>query len=100
MVLAPVCDSAVQARITNWCQRENAAALNEQMNDEAKAEQFYKEAIQLYQDQLGMEEHLDHARAINNLARLYDRQGRYEEAEPLYQQALKIRQQHLDVLEK
>ena len=30
------------------------------------------------------------ATSLNNLALLYDSQGRYEEAEPLYLQALKI----------
>ena len=30
------------------------------------------------------------ATSLNNLANLYDSQGRYEEAEPLYQQALEV----------
>ncbi|TRU04356.1 MAG: tetratricopeptide repeat protein [Microcystis sp. Msp_OC_L_20101000_S702] len=32
---------------------------------------------------------------LNNLAKLYQSQGRYEEAEPLYQQALDIAEQAL-----
>ena len=34
--------------------------------------------------------------ALNGLANLYTQQGRYEEAEPLYQQALRIREQSLE----
>jgi tetratricopeptide (TPR) repeat protein len=36
------------------------------------------------------EEHPDMALSLNNLAALYDNQGRYAEAEPLYQRALAI----------
>jgi tetratricopeptide (TPR) repeat protein len=39
--------------------------------------------------------HPSTAQGLNNLADLYDRQGRYEEAEPLFQQALTIREQVL-----
>ena len=34
-------------------------------------------------------------RSLNNLARLYDDQGRYAEAEPLYKRALAIREKAL-----
>ncbi|MDB9349358.1 tetratricopeptide repeat protein, partial [Nodularia spumigena] len=37
--------------------------------------------------------HPDVATSLNNLANLYYSQGRYDEAEPLYLQAFKIRQQ-------
>ena len=37
-------------------------------------------------------EHPDTAVSLNNLAGLYKSQGRYEEAEPLYQRALAIRE--------
>jgi tetratricopeptide (TPR) repeat protein len=36
------------------------------------------------------EEHPSVAASLNNLALLYDSQGRYAEAEPLYQQALEM----------
>lgn len=36
------------------------------------------------------ETHPDYATDLNNLAGLYESQGRYAEAEPLYQQALTI----------
>ena len=36
------------------------------------------------------ENHPDYARSLNNLAGLYDSQGRYDEAKSLYQQALEI----------
>ena len=40
-------------------------------------------------------EHPRLATALNNLASLYKRQGKYEQAEPLYQRALAIREQQL-----
>ncbi|MEH2316744.1 tetratricopeptide repeat protein, partial [Nostoc sp.] len=41
------------------------------------------------------EEHPDVALSLNNLAALYDSQGRYSEAEPLYMQALDILERRL-----
>ncbi len=38
---------------------------------------------------------VDHATALNNLAELYRSQGKYEQAEPLYQRALAIREKQL-----
>jgi tetratricopeptide (TPR) repeat protein len=43
------------------------------------------------------EEHPDVATSLNNLAALYCSQGRYSEAELLYQQALEIRERRLGV---
>jgi tetratricopeptide (TPR) repeat protein len=40
-------------------------------------------------------EHPDVATSLNNLAGLYDKQRRYEEAEPLYQEALAMNKQLL-----
>jgi tetratricopeptide (TPR) repeat protein len=40
-------------------------------------------------------QHPDVAQSLNNLAALYYAQGKYEEAEPLYQRALKIWDQAL-----
>ena len=40
-------------------------------------------------------EHLDIARDATTLAYLYRKQGKYEQAEPLYQRALAIREQQL-----
>jgi tetratricopeptide (TPR) repeat protein len=37
-------------------------------------------------------DHPDVARSLNNLADLYERQGRYGDAEPLYQRAAAIRE--------
>ncbi|MEM1128378.1 MAG: tetratricopeptide repeat protein, partial [Bacteroidota bacterium] len=51
-------------------------------------------ARQLVSDTLG-EEHPDTAASLNNLAGLYESQGRYAEAEPLYEQALAVYQQVL-----
>jgi tetratricopeptide (TPR) repeat protein len=41
------------------------------------------------------DEHPDVATSLNNLASLYDNQGRYGEAEPLYQDALAMRKRLL-----
>ena len=40
-------------------------------------------------------DHPDVAKSLNNLANLYSDQGRYEQAKPLYQQALQIATQKL-----
>ena len=55
--------------------------------EQSLAVKYYSKAIEL-QQQLGLEEALAHS--LNNLAALYDSQGRYEQAEPLYIQALEI----------
>jgi tetratricopeptide (TPR) repeat protein len=43
----------------------------------------------IWEKQLG-ENHHDVAQSLNNLAGLYESQGKYEEAEPLYQRAITI----------
>ncbi|MHC5821704.1 MAG: tetratricopeptide repeat protein, partial [Nostoc sp.] len=53
---------------------------------------YINKALEL-QKELGLEE--DVAASLNNLAFLYDSQGRYSEAEPLYIQALALRRQLL-----
>ena len=40
-------------------------------------------------------DHLDTAQSLNNLAALYDNQGKYEQAEKLYQRALAIAEKAL-----
>nr|WP_232224256.1 tetratricopeptide repeat protein [Mastigocladopsis repens] len=56
------------------------------------AVKYYSKAAEL-QKELGLERDL--ATSLNNLALLYDSQGRYSEAEPLYQQALELRKRLL-----
>ena len=46
-------------------------------------------ALAIYEKALGRE-HPNVAASLNNLAALYDTQGKYAEAEPLYQRALAI----------
>jgi tetratricopeptide (TPR) repeat protein len=58
----------------------------------ALAEQLYQRALCIWEQQLGPE-HPDVAEILDNLANLYRKQGRYAEAEPLYQRALHIREQ-------
>ena len=52
------------------------------------AEPWYEKCVVATRNRLG-EEHPDFAISLNNLALLYESQGRYSEAELLYQQALK-----------
>ena len=58
----------------------------------------YAEAILVAHQVLAMREQLlgpDHpevANSVNNFAALYDSQGRYDDAEPLYKRALAIRE--------
>ena len=58
------------------------------------------EATMIAQQALGSErvlgkEHPDTLKSVNNLAALYQRQGRYSEAEPLYKRALEARERVL-----
>ena len=53
----------------------------------ALAIEYYRKAVDLQQE-LGLEEDL--SSTLNNLANLYYAQGRYEQAEPLYLQALEL----------
>jgi len=46
-------------------------------------------ALAIREKRLGAE-HPDTAQSLNNLAELYRSQGKYEQAEPLYQRALAI----------
>jgi len=58
----------------------------------ALAIQYFRKAADL-QKELGLEE--DFASTLNNLALLYKSQGRYDQAEPLYLQALELRKRLL-----
>jgi tetratricopeptide (TPR) repeat protein len=55
---------------------------------------LYEEFARLIEDRLGPE-HPDTATALNSLAEFYRERGRYEEAEPLYQRALEMREKVL-----
>ena len=48
------------------------------------AEPLYEEALSIRRRVLGVD-HPDTADSLNNLAGLYHAQGRYDEAEPLYE---------------
>ena len=52
------------------------------------------QALQLSREVLG-ERHPDTLTSLNNLAVLYESQGRYGEAEPLFEQALQLRREVL-----
>jgi tetratricopeptide (TPR) repeat protein len=60
----------------------------------ARAEPWYRHCLELSQRLLG-DDHPDVATSLNNLAALYNSQGRYAEAEPLYHQALELNQRLL-----
>ena len=49
-----------------------------------------KRSLAIREKALGPD-HPDVARSLNNLAELYDDQGRYADAEPLYKRSLAIR---------
>ena len=51
-------------------------------------------ALAIREQQVGPQ-HPDTASSLNNLAALYSNQGKYEQAEPLYQRALAIRERQL-----
>ncbi|MEH2310839.1 MAG: tetratricopeptide repeat protein, partial [Nostoc sp.] len=55
---------------------------------------LYIEALAMRKRLLG-DEHPDVASSLNNLAFLYDSQGRYSDAEPLYIEALEIAEKRL-----
>jgi tetratricopeptide (TPR) repeat protein len=58
------------------------------------AEALLARGLSICEQNLG-DEHLDTARCLNDLARLYWQQGKYELAEPLFQRALSIRERQL-----
>ncbi|HVB22938.1 MAG TPA: tetratricopeptide repeat protein [Ktedonobacteraceae bacterium] len=60
----------------------------------ADAEPLYQRALQIREQVLGPQ-HPSTATSLNNLAALYDTQGKYEQAKPLYQRALRISEQVL-----
>jgi len=60
----------------------------------SQAEPLYQRALAIREQVLGPE-HPDTALSLNNLAMLYDSQGKYEQAEPLLQRALAIQEQVL-----
>jgi tetratricopeptide (TPR) repeat protein len=66
--------------------------------EELKNSGWYAEAIPLQQRHLAITEmalgpnHPDVVQSLNNLGRLYGRQGRYADAESLYKRALAIRE--------
>ena len=51
-------------------------------------------SLAIREKQLG-ENHPDVAQSLNNLASLYESQGKYEEAEPLYRRSLAIKEKQL-----
>jgi nucleoside phosphorylase/tetratricopeptide (TPR) repeat protein len=61
------------------------------------AEPLYVRALEIYKQQLGAD-HRHTAASLNNLAALYQDQGKYAEAEPLYVQALEIYEQQLGLM--
>ena len=71
------------------CKQGKAAEYQQEQN---LAIEYLQKAIKL-QREFNLE--LDLATTLNNLARLYKSQGRYEEAEPLYIQALEMRRKLL-----
>ena len=86
--------------IPSFARQDEAAALSARVTELYRAGK-YSEAIPLAQRALAILEktrgpnHLDVARALNNLAAVYQEQGRYADAEPLYKRSLAIREKAL-----
>ena len=84
---------------------EDLSALNQQVVELYQAGK-YAEAISVAQQALALAKKLhgpDHPRvgdSLNNLAALYRAQGRYGEAEPLFQRSLAITEQALGPLRR
>ena len=68
-------------------QRLERGECQDYQKEQALAIEYFSKAADL-QNELGLEEH--YASTLNNLAALYDSQGRYDQAEPLYLQALEL----------
>lgn len=60
----------------------------------AQTEPLFRRGLAIYEGVLGLG-HRETATSLNNLAVLYDAQGRHQEAEPLYRRALEIREKVL-----
>jgi len=73
-------------------QRLERGEFQDYQQELALAIEYFSKAADL-QKELGFEE--DFASTLNNLAYLYDSQGRYDQAEPLYLQALELRKRLL-----
>ena len=78
-----------------FCPDAAAVHINELPTQvQAEAEALYQRALTILEKALGTE-HPYVAQSLNNLAVLYDTQGKYAEAEPLYKRALAIDQKAL-----
>jgi tetratricopeptide (TPR) repeat protein len=73
-------------------QRLERGEYRDYQQEQALAIQYFRKAADL-QKELGLEE--DFALTLNNLAELYYYQGRYDQAEPLFLQALELRKRLL-----
>ena len=83
----------------------NLALLYKSQGQYEQAEPLYQRALGIREKALGPDhpdrekalgpDHPDTATSLNNLAALYDSQGQYEQAEPLYQRALGIKEKAL-----
>ena len=68
--------------------------LYQEMGDYRAALPLQHQALAIWKEVLG-EKHSDYALSLNNLAALYREQGRYVDAEPLFQRSLAIRSMSL-----
>jgi CHAT domain-containing protein/Tfp pilus assembly protein PilF len=64
------------------------------MGQYAKAEPFYRRALEIREARLG-KDHPDVAHSLNNLAVLYMAMGQFAKSEPLYRRSLEIREARL-----
>jgi len=72
-----------------WLLNQIALYLDVAKADYTKAEFLYQRSLAIWEKTLG-KDHPDVAAGLNNLAALYNGQGKYEQAEPLHQRSLAI----------
>ncbi len=84
---------AASAQETRWDSIMAGAAKAYQQADYAEAEKLFLGALKEAEKFGEQDPRL--ATSLNNLAALYDEQGKYAQAEPLYQRALAIKENAL-----
>ncbi len=91
-VLWVSCVTTVMAEETRWQQYEEAGAEAYDRGDYAEAASAFQFALKEAED---FGEDPRFATTLNHLAMIYDAQGRYDEAEPMYKRALAIQEKTL-----
>ena len=86
----------ISVSLPSFAQKDEAATLNQKVVEFYRAEAipFAQRSLAIREKALGPD-HPEVAQSLNNLALLYEAQGRYADAEPLYKRALAIKEKSL-----